>query len=132
MKIYGGHCPPNNFRIVRKIVPNTNTESNKTRDNREANPDSEEQSFYWNGLDFRSEAQVKIAEALDRTNILFIPNFKIRLTSTEGRENKQVDFLIFYQGKSGILEIDRPPSPQDEANFRECDIATRRYRDRIF
>lgn len=68
----------------------------------------------------------------DRTNILFIPNFKIRLTSTEGRENKQVDFLIFYQGKSGILEIDRPPSQQDEANFRECDIATRRYRDRIF
>lgn len=64
---------------------------------------------------------MKIAEVFDRTNIPFIPNFKIRLSSTEGRENKQVDFLIFYQGKSGILEIDRPPSQEAEANFRECD-----------
>ncbi|XWK89231.1 MAG: pentapeptide repeat-containing protein [Phormidium sp.] len=107
--------------LDRKIITNNNTQSDKARDNWEANPDSEEQTYHWNGLHFCSEAQVKIAEALDRTNILFIPNFQIRLTSTEGRENKQVDFLIFYQGKSGILEIDRPPSQEAEANFRECD-----------
>ncbi|MFB2878545.1 pentapeptide repeat-containing protein [Floridanema aerugineum] len=102
------------------ISPNKVMPDNHIQTGRETLED-EEQIYHWNGLDFCSEAQVKIAEALDRTNILFIPNFKIRLTSTEGRENKQVDFLIFYQGKSGILEIDRPPSQQDEANFRECD-----------
>jgi hypothetical protein len=107
--------------LLKEIIPNNNTELERTENNQEFNCNSEEQIYHWNGLDFCSEAQVKIAEALDRTNILFIPNFQIRLTSTEGRENKQVDFLIFYQGKSGILEIDRPPSQQDEANFRECD-----------
>lgn len=98
------------------LMPDNNIETGKET------LDSKEQIYHWNGLDFCSEAQVKIAEALDRANIPFIPNFKIRLTSTEGRENKQVDFLIFDRGKSGILEIDYPPSQLDEANFRECDL----------
>ena len=64
---------------------------------------------------------MKIAEALDRTNILFFPNTKVRLTSTQGKENKQADFLIFYQGKSGILVIENALSQPDEAKFQECD-----------
>lgn len=81
----------------------------------------EEKIYYWNDLPLRSHEQVKIAEALDRANILFIPNTKLRLTNTQGRENKEADFLIFYQGKSGILVIDRTLSQQDGGGFRECD-----------
>jgi hypothetical protein len=107
--------------LNKTTIPENKGGLTEETDTHKIQSDSEEQTYDWNGLDFCSEAQLKIAEALDRANILFIPNFKIRLTSTEGRENKQVDFLIFSQGKSGILEIDRPPSQQDEANFRECD-----------
>jgi Pentapeptide repeats (8 copies) len=67
---------------------------------------SEEQIYHWNDLRFCSDAQVKIAEALDRAGVLFFPNSKARLTTTEGRENQEPDFLIFHNGKCGILEVD--------------------------
>jgi Pentapeptide repeats (8 copies) len=72
-----------------------------------------EDIILWNGLHFRSPAQVKIAEALDRTGILFIPNSQMRLTTPEGRQNQQANFLIFHQGKLGILEVGDETSPQD-------------------
>ncbi|GFZ91676.1 hypothetical protein [Okeania sp. KiyG1] len=53
----------------------------------------------WNGLDFNSQAEVKIAEALDRANIIFFPNTKIRLTTATGRENKIVNFVILHRKK---------------------------------
>ncbi|MGE5659309.1 MAG: pentapeptide repeat-containing protein [Actinomycetota bacterium] len=60
---------------------------------------SEEKIYYWNDLRFRSPEQVKIAEALDRASILFFPNSKARLTTPQGRQNQEPDFLIFHQGK---------------------------------
>lgn len=66
----------------------------------------QEQIYHWNGLRFRSDAQIKIAEALDRAGVLFFPNSKARFTTTEGRENQEPDFLIFHNGKWGILEVD--------------------------
>ena len=62
----------------------------------------------WENLRFRSKTEIKIAEALDRTGVLFVPNSLARLTTPKGRENKEADFLICYNGKWGVLEVDGP------------------------
>jgi len=79
---------------------------------------SEEHFYQWNDLRFRCEEEVKIAEALDRTSALFFPNSKARLTTPSGRQNQEPDFLIFHQGKWGILEILHPDTEKDETRDR--------------
>jgi hypothetical protein len=75
-----------------------------------------ENEIDWNGFCFHSDAQVKIAETLDRTSTLFIPNTQLRLTTPAGRQNHKAQFLVFHQGKLGILEVDGPEdAAQDEA-----------------
>ncbi|MFY7806101.1 MAG: pentapeptide repeat-containing protein [Limnoraphis robusta] len=69
---------------------------------------SEEKIYLWNNFHFHCEEQIKIAEALDRANILFFPNAKVRLTTPDGRQNQEANFLIFHQGKWGILELLHP------------------------
>ncbi|MFB2918876.1 MULTISPECIES: pentapeptide repeat-containing protein [Aerosakkonema] len=78
----------------------------------------EEKIYCWNDLYFYSEEQIKIAEALDRANILFFPNSKARLTTTEGRQNQELNFLIFHQGKWGILELSHPDKAKAEDRDR--------------
>jgi hypothetical protein len=63
----------------------------------------------WNDLRFRSQPEIKIAEALDKAGVLFYPNCKARISTPLGREGKETDFLVFYQGKCGILEVDGEP-----------------------
>lgn len=67
---------------------------------------SEERVYEWNGLQFPTDAEVKIAQALDRASVVFSPNPQLRLTTPEGRQNQQPNFAIFHQGKIGILLID--------------------------
>jgi uncharacterized protein YjbI with pentapeptide repeats len=75
-----------------------------------------ENEINWNGFCFHSDAQVKIAEILDRTSTLFIPNTQLRLTTPAGRQNHKDQFLVFHQGQLGILEVDWPEdAAQDEA-----------------
>ncbi len=95
------------------INPAPKTELGKDEDSQEIQSNSEGKVYDWNGLNFHSPAQVKIAEALDRTGILFIPNSQMRLTTPEGRQNQQANFLIFHQGKLGILEVGNETSSQD-------------------
>ncbi len=68
----------------------------------------------WMNLNFRSESEVRIAQALDRQNVLFLPNCRARLGALGHRENREADFLICHNGKWGILEVDgelfHPPS----------------------
>ena len=90
----------------------------------------EERLYHWNDLRFHCEEQVKIAEALDRANIFFFPNSKARLTTPEGRQNQEPDFLIFHQGKLGILEIWHPDTEKNEErdrNFASAGICTIYY-----
>lgn len=63
----------------------------------------------WNGFYFRSQPEIKIAQAFDLAGVLFYPNCKARLSTSLGREGKETDFLVFYQGKWGILEVDGEP-----------------------
>lgn len=78
----------------------------------------EERIYHWNDLHFHSQEEIKIAEALDRANILFFPNSKARLTTPEGRQNQEPGFLIFHQGKWGILELSHSDTEKDEERDR--------------
>ncbi|XHX80441.1 MAG: cold shock domain-containing protein [Stenomitos frigidus ULC029] len=61
---------------------------------------------FWNGLKMRSKAEIKIAEELEKSGVLFLPNCKARL-STPGI-NLEPDFIVCCEGKWGILEVDGP------------------------
>ena len=63
----------------------------------------------WQNLSFSSVSEVKIAQALDRVDVLFFPNCRGRLNTTEGRRNRECDFLVCYEGFWGILEVDGEP-----------------------
>jgi hypothetical protein len=63
----------------------------------------------WKNLSFSSVSEVKIAQALDRVGVLFFPNCRGRLNTTEGRRNRECDFLVCYEGIWGILEVDGEP-----------------------
>ncbi|NES07937.1 MAG: hypothetical protein F6K22_37215 [Okeania sp. SIO2F4] len=52
------------------------------------------------------EAETKMAEALDSIGVTFFVNPNIRLTAPEGKCNLQPNFVIYYAGKLGIIEID--------------------------
>lgn len=60
----------------------------------------------WKNLRFRSQQEALIAQELDRSGILFLPNCKARLGYADNRENREPDFLVCHNGKWGILEID--------------------------
>jgi very-short-patch-repair endonuclease len=83
-------------------------------------------TIIWKNLRFRSESEKRIAEALERANVLFMPNCLARLSRLEGRKNKEPDFVICDNGKWGILEVDgepfHPPSRTTEDHKRDRDF----------
>ncbi len=63
----------------------------------------------WKNMRFRSASEMRIAEALDRIGIMFLPNCKAAVGEMDRRENREPDFLICHEGKWGILEVDGEP-----------------------
>lgn len=63
----------------------------------------------WNNLRFRSESEIRVARALDRAGVLFLPNCKARLGMSDNRANREPDFLVCKDGKWGVLEVDGEP-----------------------
>lgn len=63
----------------------------------------------WENLRFRSESEKRIAQALDRADVLFFPNSRARATSEDARRTVEPDFLVCSNGKWGILEVDGEP-----------------------
>ena len=124
--INGNFAPGEFASLYKKIIENTDLiisktlEKNNTVNKPEKNIDVDNTSnnqgvqrsdstiHTWERLRFRSKTEIKIAEALDRTGVLFLPNSLARLTTPKGRENKEADFLICYNGKWGVLEVDGP------------------------
>lgn len=108
------------------IIPDASTESNKENTssedgkNQEIQSNSQEAVYNWNDFCFHSDAQVKIAEILDRTSTLFIPNSQLRIATPAGRQNQKADFLIFHQNKLGILKIDSASSHQNATEDEMC------------
>lgn len=68
-------------------------------------PIQEKPRHAWAYLLFRSPVEITIAKTLDRYRVLFLPNCMARLGLPDNRENKEADFLVCYEGKWGILEI---------------------------
>src|SRR5436190_4329121 len=65
-------------------------------------PDSPVRACGWRDLWFRSKAEVRIAEALDRANVVFAPNASVRRGVTQDhRETVEPDFLVVSAGKVG-------------------------------
>lgn len=55
------------------------------------------------GLNYRTPSEVAIAKVLDQSeDILFLPN----CSAVSGKVQKEPDFLIFFRGRVGILEVD--------------------------
>lgn len=79
--------------------------------------------YTWETFRFRSKSEIKIAEALDRVKVLFLPNCLTRLNHPHkfgGRGNLEPDFLVCHQGKWGILEVDGPwHKPQRRVDEQE-------------
>jgi len=113
--------PDNNTNCLEEII------QSEEEDNQQTHFNPEEKIYCWNELHFYYEEQIKIAEALDRANILFFPNAKARLTTPEGRQNQELNFLIFHQGKWGILELSHPNKAKAEDH-----VAKRVARHRLF
>jgi hypothetical protein len=112
--INGNFAPGEFASLYKKILENTDLILRKTPEN-DNNINNQGIQFYsnstihtWENLRFRSKTEIKIAEALDRTGVLFVPNSLARLNTAKGRENKEADFLICYKGKWGVLEVDGP------------------------
>jgi hypothetical protein len=68
-------------------------------------PIQEKPRHSWERLFFRSPVEITIAKALDKYRVLFLPNCMARLGLPGSRENREADFLVCYEGKWGILEI---------------------------
>jgi very-short-patch-repair endonuclease len=69
----------------------------------------------WGGMYFRSEAEIAIAEELDKRNVLFFGNIRGRLNEKDLPAAKasqclsgrvELDFLVFKDRKCMILEVD--------------------------
>ncbi|RUS99836.1 pentapeptide repeat-containing protein [Trichormus variabilis] len=112
--INGNFAPGEFANLYKKIIENTDLILRKTPDN-DNNINNQGVQFYsnstihtWQNLRFRSKTEIKIAEALDRAGVLFLPNSLARLNTPNGRANKEADFLICYNGKWGVLEVDGP------------------------
>lgn len=84
-----------------------------------------EYAHTFNGLNYRSPAEVKIAAALEKRGVLFFANARCRIPNRLNQiETKEADFLVFYKGSARILEVDGKEYHQD----REKDYK----RDRMF
>jgi len=112
--INGNFAPGEFASLYKKIIETTDLilsktpENDNTFNNQGVQFRSDRKIHTWERLRFRSKHEIKIAEALDRTGVLFVPNSLARLTTPKGRENKEADFLICYNGKWGVLEVDGP------------------------
>lgn len=73
-------------------------------------PNLQKTEYFWKEWCFHSLEQVKIAEALDKAGVVFFPNSKAQLPNFEEQSYKQVDFLVYYNSKLGVLEIQYPDS----------------------
>jgi hypothetical protein len=78
-----------------------------------------------------SQAEVKIADELDRQGLFFFPNCMGRLSGADGkRVNRSPDFLICTRpNRWGILEVDGEPfhPPSRTVHDRERDRLFRAY-----
>jgi uncharacterized protein YjbI with pentapeptide repeats len=123
-----GNFEPGKFALLyKKIIDSKNLIVSTIFEDDEVNNQGLElylnqTSSYWENLRFHSEAEIKIAQALDRAGVLYLPNCLARLNADNGRANKEANFLVRYKGNWGILEVDEiyyTPERRTEEQERE-------------
>ena len=80
----------------------------------------------WGGLYLRSEAELRIAKALDQQEILFFANARGRVGLLDAAVSNdqlngrvEADFLVFHQGRCLILEVDGQHHNEEEQTIRD-------------
>ena len=120
--IYTSRQQTRSHQLIRNISRKLNNQSPrststpKPNKKRQANPQPEYRAIAWHGFTLRSHSEVKIAKALDYKGVLFLADPKIRLKTETHCQTREVDFLVQYQGKWGILEVDGPHHQQSTAS----------------
>ena len=81
------------------------------------------QTIQYANLNFRSASEIKIAQALDNKGIMYFANCTARVNRGGDRVNREPDFLVCYNGRWGILEVDGEPfhTPANAAQDHERD-----------
>ena len=132
--IEGKFLPGEFASLYKKIIESTDLilrktpESANNANNQGVKFNFNNKTHTWQRLTFRSKTEIKIAEALDRAEVLFLPNCLARLNTPNGRANKEADFLICYNGKWGILEVDGPyHTPERRVEEQERERIFRRH-----
>lgn len=71
-------------------------------------PIPDREIFYWEMLRFRAPYEISIAKALNEYDVIFFPNCMARIGASKPAEKQFIepDFLVCYEGKWGILEVD--------------------------
>lgn len=79
--------------------------------------------FEYRDLSFNSPGEVAIAKELDRRGILYMANCPMMVGKPEKREPIFPDFLIFHEGRWGILEVSgrtyHPDTVEDSEKARK-------------
>lgn len=103
---------------VVSVEPGENTENTQTSTN--GYPKE------WGGLTLRSEAELKIAQALNETELLFFANTCGRvglggtpISNSQLRGFVESDFLVFHKGKCIVLEVDGQHHTENGQTIRD-------------
>jgi hypothetical protein len=97
--------------IVRRLdrgIDKLRSEIRKTKAARGRASGDKYRSILWKGMVFRSNTEVRVAKALDHAGVFFLPPTKSRLNVGKTRQSREIDFLVFYNGQWGMLEVDGP------------------------
>jgi hypothetical protein len=102
--------------VVQNLTPDWHSEMverarGKTVDNQASQGD---RFRLWQNLRFRSATEIKIAEALDRAGVLFLPLCMARLNGPQRRVNREPDFYVYILVN---LEEVLPPIACRRASF---------------
>ncbi len=74
--------------------------------------------YTYQGLNYRSKTEIKIAEELTSRGILFFPNSRASRSAVV----LEPDFLIVHQGRMGIIEVDGPTHHGKAAEDHKRDL----------
>ncbi|MDJ0554367.1 MAG: leucine-rich repeat domain-containing protein [Microcoleaceae cyanobacterium MO_207.B10] len=119
--------------IKLKNSPKINFLDNTTNLEPLNNCQSKKNAITWERLKFRSNPELEIAKELDKRGICFAPNSGMRITTAKGRKTKEPDFLIFYNKKYAILEVDGPfHTPKTRREEQEIEADFENHGIRIF
>ena len=97
-----------------------------------ADPDGPVATCLLDGLWYRSKSERRIAAALEAANVLFAPNASVRIGITpDHRDTMEPDFLVWQDGKLGVLEVDGPWHTRRAAEDHERDHRFREHGIRV-